>query len=44
MVDGLDREVERVMSPYLDHQCRLPTIPAIGQRTAEVIIAEIVST
>jgi transposase len=41
MVDGLDREVERVMAPFLEQQRRLRTIPGIAQRTAEVIIAEI---
>jgi transposase len=36
----LDAEVERVMAPFADQLRRLMTIPGVGQRTAEVVIAE----
>jgi transposase len=41
MVDQLDAEVDRVMAPFAEHTRRLQTIPGVGKRTAEVIIAEI---
>jgi transposase len=40
-IDALDSEVERVIGPFADPLRRLLTIPGIGQRTAEVVIAEI---
>jgi transposase len=41
MVDSLDGEIDRVMAPFTEHLTRLQTIPGVGKRTAEVIIAEI---
>ena len=40
-IDRLDAEVAREMDPFVDQVSRLCTIPGIGQRTAEVVIAEI---
>jgi transposase len=40
-IDRLDAEVDRVVSPFSDQVRRLMTIPGVGQRTAEVVIAEI---
>ncbi len=40
-IDALDAEVERVIDPFVDQVRRLMTIPGVGQRTAEVVIAEI---
>ena len=40
-VGGLDREVEREIAPFAEPVRRLCTIPGVGQRTAEVVIAEI---
>ena len=40
-IDGLDARVAQVMSPFDDQAERLMTIPGVGRRTAEVIIAEI---
>ena len=40
-IAALDTEVERVMAPFADQLRRLMTIPGVGQRTAEVVIAEI---
>jgi transposase len=37
----LDRRVEEVIAPFVDQLRRLQTIPGIGPRTAEVVIAEI---
>jgi transposase len=37
----LDARVEEVIAPFDDHLRRLMTIPGVGQRTAEVVIAEI---
>ncbi len=36
----LDTEVDRVMGPFADPLARLETIPGIGKRVAEVIVAE----
>jgi transposase len=40
-IDGLDAEVDRVIGPFSEQHRRLTTIPGVGKRTAEVIIAEI---
>ncbi|MDQ4092315.1 MAG: IS110 family transposase, partial [Actinomycetota bacterium] len=40
-ITGLDEEIDRVTRPFADQLRRLITIPGIGRRTAEVIIAEI---
>jgi transposase len=40
-IDALDAEVDRVIDPFAAQQRRLMTIPGVGKRTAEVIIAEI---
>jgi transposase len=40
-IDGLDAEVDRVIDPFGEQHRRLTTIPGVGKRTAEVIIAEI---
>jgi transposase len=39
-IAALDGQVERVMAPFADQLQRLMTIPGVGQRTAEVVIAE----
>ena len=40
-IERLDEEVEREIDPFDEHVDRLCTIPGIGKRTAEVIVAEI---
>ena len=40
-IDGLDGRIAHVMSPFAAQAERLTTIPGVGRRTAEVIIAEI---
>lgn len=40
-VANLDTEVDRVIRPFSEQHRRLTTIPGVGKRTAEVIIAEI---
>jgi transposase len=40
-IDGLDTQVDRVIAPFSERHRRLTTIPGVGKRTAEVIIAEI---
>jgi transposase len=37
----LDEEVDRLMAPFAEAATRLLTIPGVGKRTAEVVIAEI---
>jgi transposase len=37
----LDAEIDEVMSPFGEQSRRLQTIPGVGKRTAEVIVAEI---
>jgi transposase len=37
----LDSEVDRVIAPFAEQMRRLQTIPGVGKRTAEVVIAEI---
>ena len=40
-IDRLDREVERELVPFVEQVARLCTMPGVGERTAEVVIAEI---
>jgi len=40
-IDRLDTEVDRAIRPFSEQRRRLTTIPGVGNRTAEVIIAEI---
>jgi len=40
-IERLDQEVERELTPFAEQAQRLCTMPGIGQRTAEVVIAEI---
>ena len=40
-IERLDIEVDRVIRPFSEQLQRLITIPGVGRRTAEVIIAEI---
>jgi len=40
-IDRLDAEADRVVAPFADQVRRLMTIPGVGKRTAEVVIAEI---
>ena len=37
----LDREVDKLMAPFAEAATRLLTIPGVGKRVAEVIVAEI---
>jgi len=39
-IAAMDAQVERVIAPFADQLRRLMTIPGVGQRTAEVVIAE----
>jgi transposase len=39
-IDALDAEVDRVIAPFADQVRRLMTIPGVGKRTAEVVVAE----
>ena len=39
-INALDAEVDRVIAPFADQVRRLMTIPGVGKRTAEVVIAE----
>jgi transposase len=39
-IAAMDADVERVIAPFADQLRRLTTIPGVGQRTAEVVIAE----
>ena len=40
-IDTIDEEVSRVLAPFTVQRDRLKTIPGIGDRTAEIVIAEI---
>jgi transposase len=40
-IGRLDEEVQREISPFVEQVRLLTTIPGIGQRTAEIVIAEI---
>jgi transposase len=41
MVARLDEEVDELMAPFDEPAARLQSIPGVGERTAEVVIAEI---
>ena len=41
MIDEIDKEVDERLVPFVEHARRLRTIPGIGTRTAEIVIAEI---
>jgi transposase len=41
MVARLDEEVDRLMAPFADQATLLMSIPGVGKRTAEVVVAEI---
>jgi transposase len=41
MIDTLDTQIDEQISPYAAQRDRLTTIPGIGQRAAQTIIAEI---
>jgi transposase len=40
-IDRLDARIAEVMAPFADEVRRLETIPGVGRRTVEVVIAEI---
>lgn len=40
-IGRLDAQVDELMAPFVDDRDRLATIPGVGKRAAEVIIAEI---
>jgi transposase len=40
-IERLDMEVDRQLAPFAEQLSRLCTIPGVGKRTAEVVIAEI---
>jgi transposase len=40
-ITRLDDQVDELMAPFVDHRDRLATIPGVGKRAAEVIIAEV---
>ncbi len=44
MIDTLDTQIDEQISPYAAQRDRLTTIPGIGQRAAQTIIAEMGST
>jgi len=39
--ERLDKEVDRLMGPFCEAATRLTTIPGVGKRVAEVVVAEI---
>ena len=41
MVARLDQEVDRLMAPFAEPAHRLMSVPGVGKRTAEVVVAEI---
>lgn len=41
MVERLDGEVDKLMAPFCEAATRLLSIPGVGKRTAEVVVAEI---
>jgi transposase len=41
MEHRLDGEIDRLMAPFAEPATRLVTIPGVGKRTAEVVVAEI---
>lgn len=40
-IAALDARIDEVIAPFAEHRRRLMTIPGVGQRVAEVVIAEI---
>lgn len=40
-IAALDDRIDQVIAPFADHRRRLATIPGVGDRVAQVIIAEI---
>lgn len=40
-IDGLDHEIDQVTAPFADTRDRLTTIPGVGKRVAETLLAEI---
>jgi transposase len=40
LIVRLDEEVDRLMAPFAEPATRLLTIPGVGKRTAEIIVAE----
>jgi transposase len=44
LIEELDAEIKERMRPFEDDLERLDTIPGVGRRTAEHILAEIVLT
>ena len=40
-ISGIDDQVDELMTPFKDDRDRLATIPGVGKRAAEIIIAEI---
>jgi len=41
LIADLDTEIAERLRPFADHLARLDTIPGVGRRTAEVILAEV---
>ena len=41
MIGGLDAKVDELMGPFAEPATRLLSIPGVGKRTAETIVAEI---
>jgi len=41
MIARLDEEVDKLMAPFAEAATRLLSIPGVGKRTAEVVVAEI---
>ncbi len=41
LIEAIEEEVDRRLVPFAEQAARLGTIPGIGKRTAEVVIAEI---
>jgi transposase len=39
-IGRIDAEVDRLIAPFADARDRLMTIPGVGKRAAEIIIAE----
>src|SRR5205823_5944111 len=40
-IADLDSDIDRLMAPFVDARDRLDTIPGVGKRCAEIIVAEI---
>ena len=41
MVARLDEEINRLMAPFAEPAAALMSVPGVGERTAEVVVAEI---